>query len=73
VTERELATLGRTLGTVVMLGYLLYGGTFRRRRYNRILAEELERSHQREMYLASMLDKYDIEIDEFDLIALRNL
>jgi hypothetical protein len=73
VTERDLITLSRTLGTVVMLSYLLYGGVFRRRRYNQILAEEVAKSHQRELYLAGMLDKYGIEVDEFDLIALRNL
>lgn len=73
MTERDLAILGRSLGAAVMLGYLLYSGTFRRRRYNQILLEELERTHRRELYLASMLDHYDIEIDEFDLIALRNL
>ena len=71
--EQDLIRLGHTLGAVLMLGYLLYGGRFRRKHYNQILVEELESAHQRELYLASMFDKYDIEIDEFDLIALRNL
>lgn len=71
--ERDLIRLGHTLGAALMLGYLLYGNPFRRRRKNQILEEALESTHQRMLYLAGMLDKYDIEIDEFDLIALRNL
>ncbi len=73
MTQRDLIILGRILGTVGMSSYILFSGRFRRRNYTQHLEEELKKARQRELYLAGMIDKYDVEIDEFDLIALRNL
>lgn len=73
VNERELIRLGHLLGSAVMVGSILLRGTFRRRRDNNLLMEELLSANRREQYLAGMIDKHEIEVDEFDLIALRNL
>lgn len=70
MNEKEL---GQTLGAALVLGIVLLGGKFRQRRTRRQLLEELVRTHKREMYLAGMLDKYGVEVEEFDLIALTNL
>jgi hypothetical protein len=35
--------------------------------------EALLSANRRELYLAGLLDKHEVEIDEFDLIALNNL
>lgn len=73
VKERDLIQLGHTLGTVIWVGAFALTGTFRRRRHSKLLQEELLKANRREQYLAAMIDRYEIEVDEFDLIALRNL
>ena len=72
-SERELIRLGHTLGTVVMLGSILLTGRFRRKQHSNLVMEELLRSQRQIDYLVSLLVKHEVEIDEFDMIALHNL
>lgn len=71
--ERDLIQLGRILAPAVMFSAMAISGMFRRRRNNTLIMEALLSANRRELYLAGLLDKHEVEIDEFDLIALNNL
>jgi hypothetical protein len=71
--ERDLIQLGHALGSVILFGAIALSGRFSRRRDNKLLIEELERAKRRYLYLASIIDKNEIEIDEFDKIALTEM
>ena len=73
VSERELIAIGRTLGTAAMLGAILLQRRISRRRYVKHLETELRKARGRMLYLASLIDKHGVEVDEFDLIALREM
>jgi hypothetical protein len=68
--EKESIELARRLAPVAMFGVVTLTGIFGRKRQNEVLKTELIAAQNRSIYLASMLDKHGVELDEFDRIAL---
>lgn len=66
MTERDLITLGHTLGTIVFVGTIV----LRRRAQRKRQYQELLSAHRRALYMADMLVRHGVEPDEFDLIAI---
>jgi hypothetical protein len=70
MNNEDMVGLGSSLGIVVLLGALTLKGMFRRKHDSKLLYEELLKSNRRAIYLASILDRHGIELDEFDIIAM---
>ena len=74
MNEKDLIALSHILGPAVLISIITLNRKFRNKKLsNKLVREELLRSHARELYLASMLDKHGIELDEFDVIAFNEL
>jgi hypothetical protein len=73
MTPRQQIQLGQILGTALYAGWFALRRRSAKKHTIETLAQELESSYNRGLYLASLLDKHGIEVDEFDLIALKNL
>ena len=70
MNEAELIRLGQILGSLAIVGFYALNSRSQLRRSNKALRELLISSQKRELYLASIIDKHEIELTEFDLIAL---
>ena len=73
MNEKDLIALGHILGPAVLISIITLRKFRNKKLSNKLIREELLRSHARELYLASMLDKHGIELDEFDVIAFNEL